>query len=52
MASVYASTPIVCTGGPLSAVDTDLLIVPWFEDDVPGAIGLDDASGGEVARAL
>jgi leucyl aminopeptidase len=52
MASVYSSTPIVCTGGPLSAVDTDVLIVPWFEDDAPGALGLDEASGGEVGRAL
>jgi leucyl aminopeptidase len=52
MPLVSASAPIVCTGGPLSAIDTDLLIVPWFEDDVPGAIGVDGASGGEIARSL
>jgi len=52
MLSVFSSAPIVCTGGALSAVDTDLLIVPWFEDDPPGVAGLDGASGGEVARAL
>jgi leucyl aminopeptidase len=52
MPSVSSTTPIACTGGPLSAIDTDLLIVPWFEDDTPGAAGVDGASGGEVARAL
>jgi leucyl aminopeptidase len=37
----------------LSAVDTDLLVVPWFEDEGPGAVdGLDAASGGEIGRAL
>jgi len=52
MPSVSSTTPIACTGGPLSAIDTDLLIVPWFEDDGPAAVGVDGASGGEVARAL
>ena len=52
MSLVSSSAPIVCTGGPLSAIDTDLLIVPWFEDDVPGPVGVDGASGGEIARAL
>jgi leucyl aminopeptidase len=37
----------------LSAVDTDLLIVPWFQDEAPAAVaGLDAAAGGELARAL
>ena len=52
MPSVSSTTPIACTGGPLSAIDGDLLIVPWFEDDAPGVAGVDAASGGEVARAL
>ena len=43
---------MACTGGPLSAIDADLLIVPWFEDDAPDTAGVDVASGGEVARAL
>ena len=39
--------------GPLAAVDADLLVVPWFEDDHSSAVtGLDSAVGGEVARAL
>jgi len=37
----------------LSSLDTDLVVVPWFEDDAPDAVpGLDKASGGELARAL
>jgi leucyl aminopeptidase len=43
---------MVCTGGPLSAVDTDFLIVPWFEDDAADWNGLGTASGGELARAM
>ncbi len=38
---------------PVSAVDTDLLIIPAFEeDDLSDVPGLDDATGGEIARAL
>jgi leucyl aminopeptidase len=52
MSSVISSLPILTAGGPLAAVDTDLVIVPWFEDDEPGAVpGLDAATGGEIARA-
>jgi leucyl aminopeptidase len=52
MPSVISSLPILATGGPLAAVDTDLLIAPWFEDDGPGAVpGLDSATGGEISRA-
>jgi leucyl aminopeptidase len=37
----------------LAAVDTDLLIVPWFQDEPASAVpGLDAATGGEIARAL
>jgi leucyl aminopeptidase len=44
---------ITCVGGPLTAVDADLLIAPWFEDDRAAAIpGLEEATGGELARAL
>jgi leucyl aminopeptidase len=42
-----------CTGAPLSAVDVDLLVVPWCEDDGLQVVsGVDAATGGEVARAL
>jgi len=37
----------------MSAVETDLLIVPWFQGEPASAVaGLDAASSGEVARAL
>jgi leucyl aminopeptidase len=37
----------------LAALDTDLLILPWFQDDALSAVpGLDSATGGEIARAL
>ena len=41
------------TGGPLAAVATDLLVVPWFEGDSADAVaGLDAASAGQIAIAL
>ena len=44
---------IVTVGGPLPLIDTDLLIVPWFEGEPAGAVpALNEASGGEVGRAL
>ncbi len=50
---VTTPVPITTTGGPLAAVDTDLLVAPWFEDDPAGAVpGLDAATGGEIARAI
>jgi leucyl aminopeptidase len=53
MPSVSTAVRIPVTLGPLAAVDADLLVVPWFEDEAPSAIpGLDAATGGELARAL
>ena len=56
MPLLLSSTPVDCTGVPLSAVDTDLLIIPWFQEDGPGALAgnnaIDPATGGEIARAL
>jgi leucyl aminopeptidase len=44
---------IACVTAPAATVDVDLLIVPWFEKEAPGVVpGLNDASGGEIARAL
>ncbi|OFW28868.1 MAG: hypothetical protein A3H97_16355 [Acidobacteria bacterium RIFCSPLOWO2_02_FULL_65_29] len=46
------ATPIACTDAPLAAVDTDLLMVPWFSGALPAEMaGLDEATGGEIARA-
>ncbi len=53
MLSAPASAPVVCTDRPFSAVDVELVLVPWFKDDTPASIdGLDGATGGEVSRAL
>jgi leucyl aminopeptidase len=53
MPSASTSMPVACIGGPLAAVDTDLLIVPWFQDEAVSAVaGLDAATGGEIGRAL
>jgi leucyl aminopeptidase len=42
-----------CHLGPLSAVDADLLVLPWFEGESASAeAALDAATGGEIARAL
>src|SRR2546423_4607643 len=53
MPSASTSMSIVCAGGPLAALETDLLIVPWFQDEPASAVaGLDAATGSEIARAL
>ena len=53
MTPAATSSPIACTSGLLAAIDTDLLVVPWFEDEGPGAVPeLDGPTSGEVARAL
>ena len=53
MPSTETTSAMTCVRGPLAAADTDLVIVPWFEEDTPDAMpGLDAASGGELARAL
>jgi leucyl aminopeptidase len=44
---------MTCTSGPLSAIEAELLIVPWFQGEGADALpGLDAATGGELARAL
>jgi leucyl aminopeptidase len=55
MPSTTTAAPVNCVAVPLSAVDVDVLIVPWFEGDGPsadGVEGLDAAANGEIARAL
>jgi leucyl aminopeptidase len=45
--------PIECTAALPGAVDTDVLIVPWFEGDASQSVpGLDAAVGRELTRAL
>ena len=44
---------MACSSGPLSAIDADLLIVPWFQGEAAGSVpDLDSATGGELGRAL
>jgi leucyl aminopeptidase len=53
MPTAPTSPSINSTRESLASVETDLVVVPWFEDDAPDAVpGLDKASGGELARAL
>jgi len=53
MCALTLTSAIDCTTAPLDAVDVDLLLVPWFEKEAPGAVpGLDRATGGEIARSL
>jgi leucyl aminopeptidase len=51
---VTKTTPaIACSHAPLASIDSDVLIVPWFEGEAAAAFAnLDPASGGEIARAL
>ena len=53
MAIPTVPSVLSCSGAPFGAIDADVLVVPWFEDEGPAAVpGIDQASGGEVARAL
>ena len=53
MPAIASTSSIAFVNAPLPAVDADLIVVPWFEEDTPASIpGIDTASGGEVARAL
>jgi leucyl aminopeptidase len=53
MSPTAVSSPITCTSALLSAIDTELLVVPWFEGEGPGAVPeVDGSTSGEVARAL
>jgi leucyl aminopeptidase len=53
MSPAIASTPITCTNGPLPGIETDLMIIPWFESEPSTAVqGLDAATDGEVGRAV
>jgi leucyl aminopeptidase len=53
MSQAAVSSSISSTGAALAAVDVDFLVVPWFEGAGAGSVpGLDQASGGELSRAL
>jgi leucyl aminopeptidase len=52
MPSAPSTPSIACSTGPLSGIDADLLVVPWFPDDTPDWQGIGAATGGEVARSV
>src|SRR5438093_1326120 len=53
MPSATTNSTIASITSRLSAVDVDLLIIPWFEDDGPAAVPeVDAAVDGEIGRAL
>jgi leucyl aminopeptidase len=53
MPPAVSSAPVLLSTAPVSTIDVDLLVVPWFESDGPAALpGVDQATGGELARAL
>jgi leucyl aminopeptidase len=53
MPSVTSTAPVSASFGPLSVLEVDLLVVPWFEDEPASAVdGLDTAVGGELGRAI
>lgn len=53
MAAPTTAFSFTCTTASLQALEVDLLVIPWFEDDRPDAFGaLDQAVGGEIGRVL
>ena len=53
MPSVRSASPIALTSGAPSAIDADLLVIPWYEGETPSTLsGLDAATAGEVQRTL
>jgi len=53
MPPVTTSSSINTVFDALAAVDVDLLVIPWFEEEAPEAVPqLDRAMAGELARAL
>ncbi len=53
MPTAAQSQPIPCLSIALPSVDTELLVVPWFEDERRDSlVGLNQAVGGEITRAV
>jgi leucyl aminopeptidase len=52
MRTAYTTPDLALTACPGRDLDTDILVVPVFEDDdLSDQTGLDEAAGGEIARA-
>jgi leucyl aminopeptidase len=53
MSTVRSAAPLTSQSGPLSSIDADLLVVPWFDGESATVVpGLDAATAGEIQRAL
>jgi leucyl aminopeptidase len=53
MSPVADSSSIAFVTAPISSLDVDLIVVPWFQGEAASEVsGLDQAVGGEVSRAL
>ncbi|HEY7290929.1 MAG TPA: leucyl aminopeptidase [Vicinamibacterales bacterium] len=53
MATASARSRIGTFSGSFSAVEAELLVIPWFEDEPSAATaGVDPATGGELRRAV
>ncbi len=53
MTPASAAAQVAYVLRPLPAVEADVLVLPWFDDDAASAIGgLDAATSGELQRAL
>lgn len=52
MPTALHSHQIPSLSSPLPTVETDLLVVPWFEDESQALGGVNEAAGGELSRAV
>jgi leucyl aminopeptidase len=53
MPEAPTTASIAAVRDPLSAIEADLVAIPWFEDEGPSSSSdVDAATGGEIARAL
>ena len=53
MSPVTQRVPVACVADRVSAIDADVIVIPWFEDaGMQQVTGVDEASGGEIGRAL
>src|SRR5262245_37811198 len=47
------ATKIASTSAAPTTIDADLVVLPWYEDDLLETVpGLDAGTGGEVSRAI
>src|SRR5207302_1900730 len=53
MPSTATSAPMTSSAAPLSALDVDLIVLPWLQREPLGSFAdLDRAASGELTRAI